>query len=397
MANSADGDFESLADQQVKKLAEVASDAGLVDEAKGNGNGSRPKIRIPSDQRELIDFCRECAIELSKEDRLFRRDRNPVAINREKARLDLMTARAMRSFSQRYIEFFKFKTVEEDDGSKATRTVVKNIAAETAAALLESWDLVDKLPEIRRVNPTRLPAFREDGRIELLQPGYFPEQGIYTIDDGVQYDETLTREQAVGILRDLLKDFPFLTDRSKAVAVAAMLTMFCATMLPKRALRPGFIYTANAPGAGKTLLAKFAIIPVTGSCALRTLPRKEETRKVLDSFALDASIYILFDNIRGKISSEDVEAFITSSEWEGRLLGESARFRVDNVATIFLTGNDSSPSPDMAERCLFIELFIQEADSRDRIIPRVIDDTFLADPIVREQMLSALWALVRAW
>jgi hypothetical protein len=364
MANpTEDSAFESLADQQSKKLNKLAQEAGLIGGGDGggggggvvagaaddDGNGLRPKIRVPSDQRELIDFCRECGVELAKDNRLFRRDRTPVAVNREKARLDPITPRAMRSFAQRYIEFFKFRTEEKEDGSKVTKTVVKNIPAETAGALLESWELVEKLPEVRRVNPTRLPAFREDGRIELLQPGYFPEQGIYTIDDEVKYDETLTRQQAVAILRDLLKDFPFLNDRSRAVAVAAMLTMFCATMLPKRALRPGFVYTANAPGAGKTLLCKFAIIPVTGSCALRTLPRKEETRKVLDSLALDASIYVLFDNVRGKIASEDLEAFITSAEHEGRLLGESTRFRVDNVCTVFLTGNQSSDRTHLFE------------------------------------------------
>ena len=118
---------------------------------------------------------------------------------------------------------------------------------------------------------------------------------------------------------------------------------------------------------------------------------------MLDSLALDASIYILFDNIRGKIVGEDIEAFITSQTWDGRLLGESARFRVDNVATVFFTGNESTTSGDIAERCLFCELFIHEADNRDRVIPRVIDDSFLAEPARRSQILSALWALVRAW
>src|SRR5207247_464123 len=69
----------------------------------------------------------------------------------------------------------------------------------------------------------------------------------------------------------------------------------------------------------------------------------------------------------------------------------------DNVCTFFLTGNDASPSADIAERCLFVELFIEEANNRDRVIPRVIDDTFLAEPKRRGQILSALWALVRAW
>jgi hypothetical protein len=387
--------------QQIEALIQLGKEHNLLpemdDESAQLLNSQRPKIRVPGDQRELIDFCRECAIELAKDNRLFRRDRVPVAINREKARLDPMTPRAMRSFAQRYISFFKFSSVENQDGSKMTITVVKNIPAETAGALLESWELVERLPEIRRVNPTRLPVIRDDGRIELLAPGYFAERGIYTVDDGVEYDETMTREDAKQILNDLLKDFPFLNARSKSVAIAAILTMFCATMLPKRALRPGFIYTANAPGAGKTLLCKFAIIPVVGTCSTRTLPRKEETRKVLDSLAIDASIYIFFDNIRGKIASEDIEALITSVEWDGRLLGESARFRVDNVATVFLTGNQSSPSPDMADRCLFVELFIQEANNRDRIIPRIIDDSFLAEPQRRSQMLSAMWALVRAW
>ena len=387
-------------DEQARRFNELAKEAGLTDgDASDGKNGERPLIKIPSDHRELIDFCKECAAELAKHDRLFRRDRTVVAINQEKARLDLISPRAMCSYSQQYIRFFKFKTLENENGQKETQTVITNIAAETAGKLLESWQLLSQLPEIRRVNPTRLPVFREDGRIDLLRPGYFAEQGIYTVDDEIEYDESMTRQEAVSVIEDLLKDFPFLNDRSRASAVAAMLTMFCATMLSPRALRPGFIYIANAPGAGKTLLCKIAIVPVAGTCELRTLPRREETRKVLDALALDASIYALFDNIRGMIQSEDVEAFITSATWGGRMLGESARFRVDNVATVFMTGNQTRTSEDMAERCLFVELFIQEADNRDRIIPqdRVIEESFLAERARRARILSAHWALVRAW
>src|SRR5439155_24061946 len=178
-------------------------------------------------------------------------------------------------------------------------------------------------------------------------------------------------------------------------AIAAMFTMFCATMLSPRALRPGFLYLANAPGAGKTLLCKVAIVPIVGSCELRTLPRKEETRKVLDALAIEASLYAVFDNIRGMIQSEDVESFITSATWGGRPLGESKKFSVENVTTVFLTGNQTKTSDDMAERCLLVELFIQEADNRDRILPRVIDESFIVKR--RSEILSALWALLRAW
>jgi len=256
--------------EQSEKLNEWAKEKGIVDATEIVG-GDRPLIKIPSDQRELIDFCRECAAVLAKDGRLFRRDRTPVIVNHEKARLDPISARTLCSFAQRYIRCYKFKTVEKDNGEKDTRTVLKNIPAQIAGALLESLELAIALPEIRRVNPTRLPVCRADGRIELLQPGFFPEQGIFTIDDGIVYDESMTREKAVSVIEDVLRDFPFLNDRSRSVAVAAMLTLFCATMLPRRALRPGFISTANGTGAGKTLIFKVAIYPVVGSCYITTI------------------------------------------------------------------------------------------------------------------------------
>lgn len=387
--------------KQLEALRKIASENGLLEDANDDElasllNSKRPKILVPADQRELIDFARECGAEFAKEDRLFRRDRTVVVINKEKARLDALTARAMRSFAQRYIIFFKFKTVEKDD-NKTTLTVVKNIATETAGALLEAWDMVDQVPEIVRLNLTRLPIVREDGRIELLKAGYFAEQKIFTLADDLKINEEMTIDEAKKIIDDLLRYFPFPNQRSKSVAIAAMLTMFCATMLPKDSLRPGYIYTANSPGAGKTLLAKCAIIPVCGAASTRTLPRKEEAKKVLDVAAMDAASYILFDNIRGVIAGEEIEAFITSPIWEGRVLGESTKFRVENIATVFLTGNQSTTSEDMQERCMFVELFVQEADNRDRKIPFIIDDAWLASPANRARILSALWAFVRDW
>src|SRR5205823_5101642 len=79
--------------------------------------------------------------------------------------------------------------------------------------------------------------------------------------------------------------------------------------------------------------------------------------------------------------------------------GEKEEFRVENVTTFFLTGNQTNTSDDMAERSLFIELFIEEADNRDRDIPQedVITEPLLATREMRKEILSALWALVRAW
>jgi hypothetical protein len=368
-----------------------------------NEKRKRALIKIPSDQRELVDFCDECGKILGEKDRLFRRDRLVVVINNEQARLDMLTPSAMCSFAQHYIQFFRFKVAENDEGEKETQTIIKNISADTARKLLESWDMMNHLPNIRRVNPVRLPVFFGGGyvrgRIELLPAGYSDEQGIYTVPSSIAYDETMTKAQAKEILDGLLKHFPFLNNRSRASAIAAMLTMFCANMLPRGATRPANLYIGNGPGAGKTLLAKVAVMPVAGECEARTLPGKEETRKMLDALAMDASIYSLLDNIKTRIASAELEGYITSGTWGGRVLGATEKFRVENVTTFFLTGNQTNTSDDMSERCLFIELFIEEADNRDREIPKdeVLTEADLTQPEQRSRILSALWALVRAW
>jgi hypothetical protein len=388
-------------DEQLKRLIELADREGiLAAETKSTGeNGTRPLIRVPADMRELIDFAKECGDVLAKESRLFRRDQVTVLINSEKQRLDAINAQALRSVAQRHIKFFKFKQVENDSGEKSQITVIKNLSAEISMGLLHAPDFLFKLPEIDRVHETRLPVMCDDESIRLLQPGYFPERRIYTFDDGLKLDEEMAPETAKEIIDNEWKFFPFPNPRSKAAAIAAQLTMFCPNMLPKRSLRPGFIYTANSTGAGKTLAAKIAIIPVVGYAATRTLPRREEQKKVLDIFALQAASYIFFDNIRGEISGEDIEQFITSAILKGRVLGESTEFIVDNVSTVFLTGNQSRTSRDMQERCLFIELFVQEADVTDRSIPAdsIIDDDYLATAATRTRILSALYSFVRSW
>lgn len=389
---------------QVEMLKKMARERGLIPELLGSDddlqrllNSERQRIRLPGDNRELGHFAGEIG-KIVKTRHLFRRDRTPVMVNHEKERLDIMTAEMLRTWVEMHLVCFKVKGQKSESEDQPTFIEIRRtMNLDTARGTLEALQFWMQLPEIKRINFTRLPVMTDDRGIELLKPGYFIEQGIYTLDDGLKIDLEMSSADAKEFIDDRLKDFPFPDARSRAVALAAMLTMFCATMLPKRALRPGFVCTANTAGAGKTLLMKMCIMPVSGSVSLRTLPRKEEAKKVLDIAAMEAANYILFDNIRGKITGEEIEAFITSPEWEGRILGESTKFRVENIATVFFTGNQSTTSADMQERCLFVELFVEEADNRDRVIPRVIDDSFLSVPEERARWLAALWALVRDW
>jgi hypothetical protein len=52
--------------KQLEALRKIASENGLLEDANDDElssllNSKRPKILVPADQRELIDFARECA------------------------------------------------------------------------------------------------------------------------------------------------------------------------------------------------------------------------------------------------------------------------------------------------------------------------------------------------
>jgi hypothetical protein len=228
------------------------------------------------------------------------------------------------------------------------------------------------------------------------------------IDSNGYYDDTLSLEDAVTYLRKLYAEFPFADwredsaglkqSRSQDVQIAAMLSQFGVGLIPKDAQRLGFIYNANSQRSGKTLLAKMAIVPTNGMMATQSWnPKEEELRKVLDAEVLRASRYIVFDNVRGHIASQVLEGFFTAPIWTGRILGKSQMYTSQNTASIFITGNYITVSPDMNFRCLTCDLFVEEANVLDRQIKTPIDDAWLMSPKNRKDMLSAMWAIVRHW
>ena len=106
---------------------------------------------------------------------------------------------------------------------------------------------------------------------------------------------------AIKTINGLLAEFPFADDgRSKSVAVAAIVGLYCAGLFGTGIPRPVFIYLANAEGAGKTLLAKCAISPTHG--LVKTdgdLKDKTETAKELLAAVIEARPYILLITASG--------------------------------------------------------------------------------------------------
>ena len=237
---------------------------------------------------------------------------------------------------------------------------------------------------------------RADGEVELLRAGYDFDSLTLTIPQ-CEYDENLPLADARKRIDDLFSEFCFADKgRSKAVAVAAMLTLYGIGLLPREALRPVFIYLANAEGAGKTMLAKCAVSPVYGLVDTEGAPKdKTEIAKELLTAVIEARSYSLLDNCKGHLDSAQLEAFVTSVRWKGRILGVSKSFCGQNNVTVMITGNGCTVSPDIRRRSLFVELFMEQERAEDRKFQRILDDAALL--AMRSDILAALWAFVREW
>jgi len=178
--------------------------------------------------------------------------------------------------------------------------------------------------------------------------------------------------------------------------MAAHFTAF-GRLLLMDVFRPAFVYLANQPGSGKTLLARLAIAPVFGPVAVETFPRsEEEQKKQLVTLVLEGRTYAFFDNVKGYLSSEPLEQFLTAERITGRILGASKNMTGPNLAIVFISGNDLRLSADMKRRSLVCDLFCAH-EATERQISSPISDTWPSRRETRSRFLSALWSLMNHW
>jgi hypothetical protein len=219
----------------------------------------------------------------------------------------------------------------------------------------------------RSIRPLRgvieAPTLRPDGTV-LTAPGYdhATELLLHWHGAPVEVPEHPTRDDAraaFDTLAGLFEDFTFQGERGVMLAatVAAILTPLARAAI--RGAVPAFMWEADGPGAGKTLAATVCGAIVTGRPpAVRPFTDDdEEMRKVLGSIALASPPVALFDNVRVHIEGGAFEAVITSPDtFATRVLGSSSAPELPWRATLYLTANGVSYSPDNIERFVHIML-----------------------------------------
>jgi len=145
--------------------------------------------------------------------------------------------------------------------------------------------------------------------------------------------------------------FPFSTLIDRGVFLSALLTAVFRTLLKTS---PLFLLDANAPGTGKTLLARLIarLIGIPYPSIFPFSNNEDEMRKrLLSIFRINARVIVL-DNIVGQLQSASLCAALTSPIYEDRILGVSEITRAPTNTLFLATGNNVHPAGDLIRRTL---------------------------------------------
>lgn len=357
--------------------------------AVGELNG-KPAIELPCPGRPLSDFAGDVGRLLAPAG-VYSRGGLAFSVDATGQRLEAVDPQWLRTWAEGTVALFKQSKTAAGDVLRLRHSM----SLDTARALVVAPQFLEPLPEIRHFAPVRMPILRADGQIELLPSGFDRASLTLTHRGGCAYATDATPERATLAIRGLLAEFPFADDRSRAAAVAAMLTVYARGLLTEGATIPCFVYLANAEGSGKTTLAQLAGIAYGIPTAESRPATEEEWNKQLLALVMGGARLLLLDNLKGHLNSPSLEAYLTATSYSGRVLGVSKKFTGPADAAILLTGNRLTVSPDLRRRSIFIELFMEELRAEDRTFKRRLDPPAILE--LQDGILAALWGLVRGW
>ena len=359
----------------------------------GPGSESRPAIVITNRQlRELTEEFIEALLPHNNPPRLFHSGGQLARIVRDdtgRLRIEFLKVDGVRHLMSHVADWMR----ETNQGLKSTNPPV--VVAKDL--LVREWD---ELPALTGI--ITAPTLRPDGTL-LDQPGYDPATGLYLDPDGLlipALPEHPTDDDVAAardlLLGDLLGDFAFVDEASRANALAMVLTIGLRDCVP--GLVPMALIDAPVMGSGKTFLVNIAALIATGRPARLTAAptdNDEELRKRITAILLQGEKIIVFDNLSTTLTSSLLSQALTSNHWSDRILGYSQMMNIEPHVTWVTTGNNITLGGDLPRRCYPIKLDPKVAQPWKREFQRPNLDEWVLEN--RGRLLGAILTLARAW
>ena len=221
------------------------------------------------------------------------------------------------------------------------------------------------------------PMLRPDGTV-LEAPGFDAPTGLLYVPNEAfpAVPANPTREQveaAKALLFGVVADFPFKAPAHRSAWLSALLTPFARFAF--RGCSPLNLVDGNTPGAGKGRLVNAIGVTVQGRDigVMAAGKDDDEQRKAITSKALTGARLVLIDNVDGALGGPSLDAALTTTSWEDRLLGGNQMVNLPLFMVWFATGNNIQPRGDLIRRALHIRLESPEDRPEDRTDFRHVD------------------------
>jgi hypothetical protein len=313
------------------------------------------RISVQVNNRQLYDLGNDLfslLIESNNPPRLFSRTGMIVTPSYDENQvislLPVMGNRLHAEFS-RLADFIKVESSKDDENKKSKRISQVNppkMAVEYVETLfpwkgLPALRSLASCPVVTSSGVRRTSGYDWDQRVYVNLPADVPE---WTGGDPVKF-----------IFEELLCDFPFDSDASRANTLALMMLPILRPVIDGPT--PLHLIEAPTQGTGKSLLAKVTLLSTLGQCGAMTVPKDEDSwSKKITSALVKGSPVIFIDNIAHKLDSESLAAVLTTTSWTDRILGQTSNVDVPNASVWVATSNNCKMSPDIARRTLYIRL-----------------------------------------
>ena len=230
---------------------------------------------------------------------------------------------------------------------------------------------------------------------DLAKPGWNPNDGVFLTCLSVPAPLDLATSRAV--LDDLIADFPFEAPSDRANFLGLMLTPLLRPAIDEPV--PMHLIGSPMERTGKTKLAEVVLgVSITGkrTPAMQLGDREEEREKRIMSVLVRGQGLLHLDNLSEFLDSPSLASLLTSSTYQGRILGSSSSPEIPNGLTVVGTGNNVHATGEIAKRIVPIRLLPTTDAPEDRVDFRH-PDLFGYVTANRERVLAALGGFVEHW
>ncbi len=364
-----------------------------------NVRAAKGKTSIDVGNRQLSDIANDALMALQADNtgdpNTFVRGGTLVRINQDERCHYAIQEFGNRSLLSKLAAVADWETVKLDsNGDPQTQAVFPPADAVNAILGAGEWP---EFPALGGIITS--PIFSRDGVLHDKQ-GYDRRTKLYHAASVNVGDNTPTPRRIAWakdlLLNELLGDFAFKDESSKAHAVAYLLLPFVREMID--GATPVHVVDSPSPGTGKGLLLNACAYLALGHDASTMAAARddEEWRKRLTTSLMRGATHLIIDNVNHTLDSGVLASAFTQPVWEDRTLGSNRDVRIP-IRTIWgVTANNIEMSQELTRRAVWIRM---DANSEKPWLRSAFKHPNLMQwvRVHRDELVTAAVTLIQAW